>query len=207
MIRSLLAVLLLCSLAAFAQKKSDQATLPPDAGALTGREYRSAFFGFTYERGLNWRWLEAEQLQQMRDEAAQKAQARLGAEAGALANQRTYFLAVAMAPMPGTAVLITAEDLLMEPGVPSAAQYLDTVIANSPEFMPQGAAEARPLGGVPFTRRYFTQKSGEQTVYHAMTATILRRFALSFDCVAASREQLDEALKTLDSVQFAEKKK
>jgi len=200
-------VLLLLPLAALAQKKPTADDATPDAGSFTERDYRNPFFGFTYTRGLNWRWLDADELQKMRGEASDKAQSRLGAEAGQLATSRTYFLAVAMGRVPGTAVLITAEDLLMAPNVASAEKYLDTVLAGG-----TFTAEARPteyvsIGGVPFVRRYFTQNTEGATVYHAMTVTVQRRFALSFDAVAASREQLVEALKTVDSVEFANRKK
>jgi hypothetical protein len=205
--RYLIALLLLLPLAVPAQKKSNVPDMAPDAGAFTDRDYRNEFFSFTYTRGLNWRWLEADELQKMRGEASEKAQTRLGAEAGQLASSRTHFLAVAMGPAPGTAVLITAEDLLMEPTVASAERYLDTVMAGgtfTPEPRP---VEHVTIMGVPFVRRYFTQNTPGETVYHAMTVTVARRFALSFDAVAASREQLAEALKTVDAVQFRAGKK
>ncbi len=207
--------LLMLALAAPAQKAAPQKagsktaadTLAPDAGGVSGREYHNAFFNFSYERGLNWRWLEDAELQKLRGEATEKAQTRLGEDAGGLASRRTYFLAVAMGTVPGTAVLITAEDLLMERELNSAAQYLDIVVANSGEFIPQGLTQPVTLAGLPFARRYFTQKQGDVPIYHAMTVTLQRRFAISFDCVAPSRERLDEALQTLESVRFAPPKK
>jgi hypothetical protein len=180
-------------------------TVSPEAGATTiGHIYKNRYFGFSYTTPDNWTYVGDDEMRSMREQARRQTEDLLGAEQGRAAVSGSHFLAVATSTPPGESVLISAESLAQYPEVKTGADYLSNMLDNMGDaFQPIGDVEQVALAGHGFWRQRTKQKAGDGFVYHALTVTVLNHHALSFDCVGVSEPQLDDAIKTLDSVQFA----
>jgi hypothetical protein len=156
----------------------------PDEGSVDEHTYTSDYFGFRYTfpegMGVNEDFMEGKQ------DASGRSYVLLAATLREEASNRT--------------VMIMA-DQAAAAGATDAASYLGKVasdVLKKQGFQQQGQVQSATIAGRAFARVDFSRPKIAETVL----VTMLRGYAVNFVLMAPSREEVEELIGTLDTLEF-----
>ena len=187
----ILALLLVCALAAFGQQPAPAApaapkppAVEPDDGTIEGRLYTSQYFGFRYRVPEGFAVIEDP------------------AEGEEDASHRSFVLLSAYGDgqRRGSAIAIIA-DQLGQAGAADASTYLAKVtlpVMKRKGFAAENAVRRLTLAGHSFAALDFTRGEAAQTV----VVTVLRGYALNFVVMAPTRTAAEQLAASLTSIEF-----
>lgn len=195
-------LILLLSVAAFAQstpRKSPNSTgrppaatrpatpaptVDPDDGSVNENTYVSDYFGFryTFPEGFG---VDEDFLQGKEDQSKRSFLLMAAVDRQEASNQTIVILA----------------DNAVAAGATEATTYLDKVagpLLKRQGSQPEGASRTLSIGGHSFARADFQKQKMAQTVL----LTMLRGYAVNFVLTAPSREEVEELVASLQTLQF-----
>jgi hypothetical protein len=159
-------------------------TVDPDDGSVNENTYTSDYFGFryTFPEGFGV----DEDFMQGKEDQSKRSFLLLAAMDREEASNRTIVI------LADNAAAVEATD---------ATAYLDKVagqLLKRQGFQPEGANRTLTIGGHPFARADFQKQKMAETVL----VTMLRGYAVNFVLAAPSREEVEELVASLQTLEF-----
>jgi hypothetical protein len=207
MLRSVI-LLVLFSVVASAQ------TVTPESGRVSDGVYRSTYFGFSYTYPHDWVVHGDATNQRLRELGKQRATSTkaLSEPQAEVSLKHSYQLLTLFERALGTpgvvynrSMQIIAEDVRPLPGITSGREYL----LNAMEMLKKMGLQPLqddPVGvvisGHQFFRLDFKNPVKDILIQQAMITTVSKGFAVSFGFSVGPDQDLEEVVRTLDSVKF-----
>jgi hypothetical protein len=156
----------------------------PDDGSVNENTYISDYFGFryTFPEGFG---VDEDFLQGKEDQSKRSFLLLAAIDRQEASNQTIVILA----------------DNAAAAGATESTDYLDKVagqLLKRQGFQTEGASRTLSIGGHPFARADFQKQKMAQTVL----VTMLRGYAVNFMLAAPSREEVEELVASLQTLQF-----
>jgi hypothetical protein len=209
--RTLLALVTIFCFCAVAQAQ----TSTPDSGNVKDGIYSNTFFGFSYTYPKDWVVHDEatkERMMELGKERARETKALSDASAEVLAKHTYQLLTVFQYQLgtPGVernaAIQVAAEDVRHAPAIVNGRVYLLNVRQLLTKMGAQ-PLQAEPievvLAGHKFFRQDFESLVEGKPVHTSMLVNVTKGWTLAFIFTAADRPQVDEMIKTLETLKFS----
>ena len=181
-------LILLCSLACFADQKPDTKVGTIDPGEVSNGSYRNASFGFTYR--LPYGWVERT--------------SDINEDSGGAGKSKVLLATFERPPQAAgttvnSAVVIATEPASNYPGLTNAAQYFGplTEVSTANGLKPINEAYEFPVDGKPIIRRDFSKFVANGSMHQSTLALLARGYIVSFTFIAGSDDEITALIEGL----------
>jgi hypothetical protein len=186
--------------------RPQNADVAPDSGEVTGNRYTSNYFHFTYVFPTKWVVQRGDVRKQLSDSGEKILKDPRNLEAAQKGRTESYnLLMLTSDDQPPAIITVMTEDVNLSPKIESARDYLTRLTRM---FVREGTPVIEPIsdferGGQQFAAMNVRMDVHGVAVYQRLEDTLCRGYVLTFGIASQSRQNLGNAVKSLDSLKFA----